>query len=90
MELSLCIIAKNEEENLPVLLESIKETCSQIIVVDTGSGDATKEIARSFGAEVYEKPWNDNFSEARNFSLEKAAKPWVMWADADDYFPPES
>lgn len=82
--LSLCMIVKDEEENLPRCLASIQGVVDEIIVVDTGSSDRTVEIARSFGARVFYHPWSGNFSEARNISLEKARGRWILVLDADE------
>ncbi len=82
--LSLCMIVKNEEEMLPRCLESIKDLAEEIVIVDTGSTDRTVEIARSFGAKIVDFPWNDNFSEARNLSLDHATGDWILILDADE------
>lgn len=85
--LSVCMIVKNEEENLPRVLSSIQGLADEIIVVDTGSTDRTVEIARSFGAKVYFFEWCDDFSAARNESLRHATCDYIMWLDGDDEFP---
>ncbi|MDI6601163.1 MAG: tetratricopeptide repeat protein [Thermoanaerobacteraceae bacterium] len=82
--ISLCMIVKNEEENLPRCLNSIKNYVDEIIIVDTGSDDRTVEIARSLGASVYYFSWNGSFSDARNFSMDKATREWILIMDADD------
>ena len=82
--LSICMIVKNEEENLPRLLNSIQGLYDELIIVDTGSTDNTVEIAKSFGAKVYCFEWCDNFSAARNESLRHATKDYILWLDADD------
>jgi len=82
--LSLCMIVKNEEKNLPRCLESIKDIVDEIIIVDTGSTDSTIEIAEKYGAKIYFFEWNNNFSDARNFSLEKANGDWILIMDGDD------
>lgn len=84
MNLSLCMIVKNEEAVLQESLSQVGRYVTEIIVVDTGSSDRTKEIAQSFGAQVYDFPWCDDFSAARNFSLEKASNDWVLVLDADE------
>lgn len=81
---SLCMIVKNEENHLARCLRSAKPLVAEIIVVDTGSTDRTKDIAAVFGAQVWEFAWNDNFSEARNFGLSKAAGEWILVLDADE------
>ncbi len=82
--LSLCMIVKNEEGVLAQCLESVKALVDEIVIVDTGSQDRTKEIARVFGARVYDFPWNGDFSEARNLSLDKAEGDWILVLDADE------
>lgn len=82
--LSVCIIVKNEEKNLSRCLGSIEDIADEIIVVDTGSIDNTKKIAKGFGAIIYEKSWNNNFSEVRNFALEKCTNEWILYLDADE------
>lgn len=83
------MIVKNEEAVLQRCLQSIKDVVDEIIIVDTGSTDSTVKIAKSFGAEVYFYPWDDSFSNARNYSLEKATKDWILIMDADDQFEKE-
>lgn len=82
--LSLCMIVKDEGKFLGDCLSAINPYADEIIVIDTGSKDNTKEIAESFGAKVYDFDWCDDFSAARNFSLSKAAKDWVLVLDADE------
>ena len=82
------MIVKNEEETLPRCLVSVKPVVDEMIVVDTGSTDRTKEIARVFGAKVFDYEWADDFSGARNFSLSKAKGNWILILDADEvHFP---
>jgi len=81
---SLCMIVKNEEQNLPRCLGGLRGIFDEIIVVDTGSTDRTREIAAEHGAKVFGFPWIDDFSAARNESLSHATSDWVMWMDADD------
>jgi len=82
--LSLCMIVKNEEANLSRCLDSVKDIVDEIIIIDTGSTDNTVRIAESYGAKVFSIQWNDDFSEARNASLEKANGKWILLMDADD------
>jgi glycosyltransferase involved in cell wall biosynthesis/tetratricopeptide (TPR) repeat protein/SAM-dependent methyltransferase len=82
--LSVCLIAKNEERFLARCLQSVRGVAWQIVVVDTGSTDATKEIAQQHGAEVYDFPWCDDFSAARNAALEHVRGDWVLVLDADE------
>lgn len=82
--ISLALIALNEEKNLPRLLDSVKDCFDQIVLVDTGSTDKTKEIALTYGCEVHDFTWVNDFSKARNFAFLKATKDHVMWLDCDD------
>jgi len=82
--LSLCMIVKDEEENLPRCLKSVEKAVDEIIVVDTGSTDKSIDIAKSFGAKVFSHQWKDDFSEARNISLDNATCDWVLFLDADE------
>ena len=84
MTISLCMIVRNEQEVLARCLESVQGAADEIIIVDTGSTDATEEIARRYTERVYFFPWQENFSAARNFSFSKAQKEYCMWMDADD------
>ena len=84
MSISLCMIVINEEKHLETCLNSVKNIVSEIIIVDTGSTDQTKEIANKFKVKVYDFQWNDDFSAARNFCLQKAAKDWILVLDADE------
>jgi glycosyltransferase involved in cell wall biosynthesis/Tfp pilus assembly protein PilF len=86
---SLCLIVRNEALLLERCLNSVRGLVDEIIAVDTGSTDNTKEIALRFGAKIYDYPWNDNFSEARNCSLTKAACDWILLLDADEELCPQ-
>jgi tetratricopeptide (TPR) repeat protein len=81
---SLCMIVKDEEEHLAKCLSSVKPIVDEMIVVDTGSADRTRDIARVFGAGVYDFEWTNDFSEARNFSISKASGEWIFIMDADE------
>lgn len=88
--ISLCMIVKNEADILERCLSSIAKAADEIIVVDTGSADRTKEVAKACHAMVYDFPWTDDFSEARNFSFSKATMDYCMWMDADDVITEEN
>jgi glycosyltransferase involved in cell wall biosynthesis len=81
---SLTMIVKNEESNIAACLESVRDLVDEIVVVDTGSTDATKSIAAGFGAKVFDFEWIDDFAAARNESLRHATREWIFWLDADD------
>lgn len=85
-EISLCMIVKNEEETLGRCLRSVGEIADEIVIADTGSTDRTREIAEQLGCRVFDFPWTDDFSAARNFSFSKATKDYILWLDADDVF----
>ncbi|WP_003540187.1 glycosyltransferase family 2 protein [Desulfotomaculum nigrificans] len=87
--ISLCMIIKNEEHNLPRCLSSAKDCVDEIIVVDTGSDDNSVEIAKQFGAKVFFYQWDDDFAAARNFSISKATGDWVIYLDADEELEPD-
>ncbi len=84
VELSLCMIVRNEEQNLTRCLESVKEAVDEIVILDTGSTDRTREIAAKYTDRIWEYAWQDDFAAARNASFAHASKPFVMWLDADD------
>lgn len=82
--ISLCMIVRNEERLLARCLASVRALVDEIIIVDTGSTDRTVEIAGSFGAQVYHATWENDFSKARNISLQHATKDWILVLDADE------
>ncbi|MEK6946672.1 MAG: glycosyltransferase [Nanoarchaeota archaeon] len=79
------MIVKNEEKYLEQCLNSVKGIVDEIIIVDTGSTDKTKEIAKKFKAKVFDFKWGDDFSEARNESLKHATGEWILVLDADEF-----
>ena len=85
--ISVCMIVKNEEDVLKETLESVKDVVDEIIIVDTGSIDRTKEIATQFTEHVYDFEWCDDFAAARNVSFSYASKDYILFMDADDYLP---
>lgn len=82
--LGLCLIAKDEDKNIANCIQSVREIVDEIVVVDTGSTDNTVPIAESLGAVVYNYPWDDNFSNARNFAICHAKSAWLLLLDADE------
>ncbi len=85
---SLCMIVKNEEDNLPRCLSSLKPVVDEIIVADTGSSDRSREVAELYGARVLEHAWNADFSAARNAGLKEANGNWILVMDADEALSP--
>jgi glycosyltransferase involved in cell wall biosynthesis len=88
MTLSVCIITLNEEANIGRTLRSVKDIADEIVVVDSGSTDATVSLAQSFGAKVFVEPWK-GFARQKNSSLEKATCDWILSLDADEEVSPE-
>jgi len=87
---SLCMIVKNEERFLRACLESVRGAVDEICIVDTGSTDATREIAAAFGARIVERAWRSDFAWARNEALALATRRWIIVLDADETLRPES
>ena len=88
--ISLCMIVKNEEEVLDRCLSSIADLMDEIIIVDTGSTDRTKEIARRYTSKIYDFTWTGNFADARNYSFSKASAQYIYCADADEVLDAEN
>lgn len=89
-KISLCMIVKNEGANLARCLNSVNGIVDEIIIVDTGSSDNTTQIALDYGAKVHVRPWTENFSDARNASLDLATGEWILFLDADEELGPGS
>jgi tetratricopeptide (TPR) repeat protein len=88
--LSGALIVRNEARHLEECLLSIQDLVDEIVVVDTGSTDASKEIARRLGARLYKVVWRDDFAAARNEALERARGEWILYIDADERVRPTS
>lgn len=86
--LSASMIVRNEENFIGGCLESIKDVVDEIVIVDTGSDDATKKIAREYGARVFDFPWNGDFAAARNEALGHCRGEWILYIDADERLRP--
>ena len=84
LPISLCMIVKNEEKFIRKCLESVENLVEEIIIVDTGSTDKTKEICNEYQASTYDFIWSESFSDARNFGIDKATKEWILYLDADE------
>ena len=81
---SACLIVKDEQDDLPACLEAAKRLADEIVVYDTGSTDATVEVARAAGAVVVEGYWDDDFGRARNAALAHCTGTWILHVDADE------
>jgi len=86
--LSAIIITLNEEKDLPRCLKSVEKIADEIVVVDSGSTDKTIEIAKSFGAKVFFRNF-DNYANQKNFAAEKASGDWILSIDADEIIEPK-
>lgn len=84
MTISVCMIVKNEERNLAPCLDCLKQVADEIVIVDTGSTDRTKEIAAEFTDKIYDFEWINDFAAARNFAFSKATMEYIYSADADE------
>ena len=84
MLVTLCMIVRDEADELAACLASAKPAADEIVVADTGSTDNSREIARAFGALVVESPWHGDFAEARNAALRQAHGNWILVLDADE------
>lgn len=89
VSISLCMIVKNEEATLARCLSSVAGLVDEIVILDTGSTDRTKEIAAEFHAHVHDFVWINDFAAARNRAFELASKEYILWLDADDVLKPE-
>ena len=87
-KLSLCMIAKDEQANITKALDSVMGIVDEIIIVDTGSKDETREIASKFHAKIIAVDWEDDFSKARNAGLRQATGDYILCLDADEYIDP--
>ncbi|MCM1188362.1 MAG: glycosyltransferase family 2 protein [bacterium] len=88
--ISLCMIVKNEEKILRRCLDSLAGLTDEIVIVDTGSTDATRAVAAEYTEKVYQFEWIDDFSAARNFAFSKATKEYIYSADADEVLDEEN
>lgn len=82
--LSAALIVRDEERHLPSCLASLRGRVDEIVIVDTGSVDRSREIAREFGARVVDRAWTDDFAAARNASVDASRGEWILYIDADE------
>ena len=78
------MIVKDEEKVIERCLNTVVDIVDEIIIVDTGSQDSTKEKVKRYKADIYDFTWKDDFAEARNFAFSKARMDYILWLDADD------
>ena len=84
IDLTFVILTKNEEEIIQQVINNAKKCADYILVVDSGSTDKTVELAKSAGAQVVYRAWDNDFSAQRNFALDKVETEWVLYLDADE------
>ncbi len=89
-KLSVAMIARDAEATLAAALESVRSIADEIVVVDTGSTDRTRELARQGASKVIDFRWTDDFAAARNFALKQLSGDWVLWLDASEQLDTES
>ncbi len=81
---SLCMIVRDEEDCLRSALQSVQALTDELIIVDTGSSDKTSQLSQAAGAKLFQIAWTNDFSVARNFSLQQATSDWILVLDADE------
>ncbi|OGR02059.1 MAG: hypothetical protein A2284_12895 [Deltaproteobacteria bacterium RIFOXYA12_FULL_61_11] len=82
--LTLCMIVRDEIQDLAAAIESVRELVDEIVVADTGSTDGTLELAFELADSVLEVPWEDDYAAVRNVCLEQARGTWILVLDADE------
>src|SRR5262245_1489579 len=82
--ISAAMIVRDEEAYLDDCLKSIVDEVDEIVIVDTGSRDRTCDIARRYGARLFDLPWTGDFAAARNHALDRASGDWILYIDADE------
>ncbi len=81
---TLAMMVKDEEDNLPRCLASVTPLVDEIVIVDTGSSDRTVQIATAYGAKVLHQPWPGDYSVPRNLGIDAASCNWILSLDADE------
>jgi tetratricopeptide (TPR) repeat protein len=81
---SATLIVRDEAAVLGDCLRSLRDIVDEVVVVDTGSRDASRQIALEYGARIFDFPWRDDFSAARNHALDRATGDWALYIDADE------
>ncbi len=90
MNLAVCTIVRDEEPLIEGYIHAVQKFAQELVVVDTGSRDLTVERAEKLGVKVSHFAWNNNFADARNFSIQQATQPWILVMDPDEYLPESS
>src|SRR5579883_2952330 len=84
MSLSVCFLTRNEEKSIGRAMQSVLGIADEVIVAETGSTDRTAEVAAALGAKVHDFAWRDDFSEGRNFAVDRAKGDWILWLNPDE------
>jgi tetratricopeptide (TPR) repeat protein len=84
MNLSVCLLTRDDEARLDRVLQSVAGVADEVIVADTGSSDGTAALARKSGARVVDVAWDDDFAQSRNQALAEAGGDWILWLNPDD------
>src|SRR5436190_5783574 len=82
--LSVAMIVRSCQEELAATLRSVRDLADELVILDTGSTDGTREVASQFAALVIQQPWQDDFAAARNACLKHVSGEWVLWLDAGE------
>jgi hypothetical protein len=90
MTLSVCLLTRNEENNIARAIRSVRGVADQVVVADTGSSDRTVQIAADLGVKVCQVAWQEDFAAARDFALSQATADWILWLNPDEELPPIS
>ena len=85
LPISVCIIAKNEENHIEQCCRHLQPYGFEIVLVDTGSTDRTVELARKYTDSIYHFDWCNDFSAAKNYAMQKASHNWILSLDCDEY-----
>src|SRR6188474_2833229 len=88
--LSVAMIVRNSAAELRGTIQTVCDLADEIVVLDTGSTDDSPQVAIALGAKLLRRPWDDDFSAARNACLAGTSGQWVLWLDAGEYLPPDS
>lgn len=83
-KIAVVILTKNEEKNIVSVIENVREITCEIIIIDSGSNDETVDLANQYGAKVFYRRWDNDFSAQRNFVLDKTDADYVLYIDADE------
>lgn len=87
--LTVVILTKNEEKTIRQVIQNAQNCADNVLIIDSGSTDKTVEFAKSCGAKVVCRAWDNDFAAQRNFALQHVTTPWVLYLDADEFLDTE-